>query len=535
MHLSATEIPDGARLDADVCVVGAGPAGIAVALELEARNLDAVLIEQGTADLRGEVHGVYPTLEKTRAGGFGGSAALWDAELADHMHGARHGRLSPSDFEPREGAEWSGWPFDAAELDSWYDRAAEICELVPAPAGTANPRGRLVDHVLGFSPASTFLETHRRRLVASRRVRVIEPATALSLSVDENRVAHALEVSTAPGQRIAVHARTFVLALGGIENARFLLLNDLGNEHDLVGRFFMDHPTAHCRLSAEPASDLAPYDVQVRAGRTVAIRALGLADDTRTGSGLGNSAMFIVPRLDRDERVVSAASQLLGRSRTNSARMGVLVRRVALAPDVLLFESYRRLSRRIPALAVADRVSARARLRNTLAVGTTSGWSQLRRRPTAFEVHHAFEQFPDYERRITLGERRDSLGRPVPKLGFFISDAEIASLERTQEIIRAELRDLGVGTLSTTRDLVAPHDIRESIHPSAHHHLGTTRMHVDPRRGVVDADGRLHAGRNIYVTGGSVFPTGGYVNPTLTIVALAARLGVHLADRLEGA
>ena len=62
-----------------------------------------------------------------------------------------------------------------------------------------------------------------------------------------------------------------------------------------------------------------------------------------------------------------------------------------------------------------------------------------------------------------------------------------------------------------------------------------TRMHVDPRRGVVDADGRLHAGRNIYVTGGSVFPTGGYVNPTLTIVALAARLGVHLADRLEGA
>jgi hypothetical protein len=326
--------------------------------------------------------------------------------------------------------------------------------VAPFPVETVGPRGRLSDHVLGFSPAATFLERHRRHLSESRRVRVIEPA-----------------------------------------------------------------------------ANLAPYDVQVHGGRIAAIRTLGLDEATRSSAGLGNGAMFIVPRMERDERVLSAASQLLGRSCGNGTGTRALVRRVAVAPDVLLFEFYRRLSRKIPALAVADRVSARARLRNTLAVGPSAGWSRLRHTPTSFDAHHVIEQFPDYERRITLGERRDSLGRAVPALRFFVSDAELDSLERTQEIIRAELAHLGVGALSTTRDLVGAGDIRESMHPSAHHHLGTTRMDANTKRGVVDPNGRLHGSGNVYVTGGSVFPTVGYVNPTLTIVALAARLGSHIADQ----
>jgi choline dehydrogenase-like flavoprotein len=61
--------------------------------------------------------------------------------------------------------------------------------------------------------------------------------------------------------------------------------------------------------------------------------------------------------------------------------------------------------------------------------------------------------------------------------------------------------------------------------------MGTTRMHADARKGVVDAQCRVHGTDNLYVAGSSVFPSGGYANPTLTLVALALRLADHLKGR----
>jgi choline dehydrogenase-like flavoprotein len=66
------------------------------------------------------------------------------------------------------------------------------------------------------------------------------------------------------------------------------------------------------------------------------------------------------------------------------------------------------------------------------------------------------------------------------------------------------------------------------------HHMGTTRMHVAPQHGVVDESSRVHGTTNLFVAGSSVFPSGGYANPTLTIVALALRLGDHLRRVVSG-
>jgi choline dehydrogenase-like flavoprotein len=62
--------------------------------------------------------------------------------------------------------------------------------------------------------------------------------------------------------------------------------------------------------------------------------------------------------------------------------------------------------------------------------------------------------------------------------------------------------------------------------------MGTTRMALDPRRGVVDQDCRVHGVENLYIAGSSVFPTCGFANPTLTIVELALRLVDHLKHTL---
>ena len=293
-----------------------------------------------------------------------------------------------------------------------------------------------------------------------------------------------------------MRARDFVLALGGVENARFLLLAGLGNAHDLVGRFFMDHPTVRCRL--DPAPDALPrlgaYDIR-RVNGQLRVTAFGLGEETLRREGLPNGGFFVVP---------AAGPRRLGD---------------------LAAAAHRRVARAVPALAPTTRLAARSALLNTLGVGPVSGWSRLRRPPSAFDVHHVLELWPERERRVELGSRRDELGRPVARLRWFVAEREREAHDRAEELVAGALDHAGLGKLETARQ------VGDEVHPTAHHHLGTTRMADDPHRGVVDADGRVHGVPNLYVTGGSVFPTAGYVNPTLTMVALASRLAAHLRGK----
>jgi choline dehydrogenase-like flavoprotein len=140
------------------------------------------------------------------------------------------------------------------------------------------------------------------------------------------------------------------------------------------------------------------------------------------------------------------------------------------------------------------------------------------------------EQAPNPDSRITLGNDRDRYGVPRPVLDWRMTSADLESIRRSEDLIAAELELAGFGRIERRLNEEDPPVVFEGNH----HHMGTTRMHPDPKRGVVDADGRVHGVRNLYVTGTSVFPTGGYINPTYTVVALAIRLGDHL-KALEGA
>ena len=194
--------------------------------------------------------------------------------------------------------------------------------------------------------------------------------------------------------------------------------------------------------------------------------------------------------------------------------------------DAIAIAAHRRLVRAAPALAPSLRLWRRSALLDTLGLGPVSGWSRFRRRSRAYDLYHVIEQAPDPERRVTLGSERDRFGLPLPRLRWFVGTRELESAERAEELLRAGLARHGL--LRTGRELAPEGDLLAAVHPSAHHHLGTTRMHAEERHGVVDADGRVHGLANLYVAGGSVFPTSGFVNPTLTIVALALRLGAHL-------
>jgi choline dehydrogenase-like flavoprotein len=155
-------------------------------------------------------------------------------------------------------------------------------------------------------------------------------------------------------------------------------------------------------------------------------------------------------------------------------------------------------------------------------------WSFLpnnHRRFQSFELIHQCEQAPHPANRVTLGSERDHLGLPRASVRTRWSEADVHSIRRLHEVLEGYFSASGLGhVLRRQTDQPDLHNAG-----GMHHHLGTTRMHPDERRGVVDLDCRVHGTANLYVASGSVFPTGGYANPNLTIAALAIRL----ADRVK--
>jgi choline dehydrogenase-like flavoprotein len=492
--VDARTVADGEAVEADVCVAGGGVAGLVTALELEAAGIRVALVEHGEELEDGEVEGAYPPLASMRAGGLGGTAAVWTSELAPGQLGARYAPLAPIDFEAREGVPWSGWPFDRSHLEPFYARAWELCGAGPFDEVAPAQNGDVADVAFGHGPRALFTREYPARVARSDSIRAFVGGTAAGVERIGEAIS-SLRVATGAGRSFTVRARAFVLTLGGVENARFLLLTGLGNAHDLVGRFFIDHPTARCRLDPSPDAlpRLGTYDIR-RVNGHLAVTAFGLSAETLRREGLPNGGFFVVPA-------------------RGARRLGDLAA-----------AAHRRVARAVPALAPTTRLTARSALLNTLGVGPVSGWSRLRRPPSAFDVHHVVELWPERERRVELGSRRDRLGRPVARVRWFVADRELEALDRTERLVADALEHAGLGRLTTARE------VGDELHPTAHHHLGTTRMADDPRQGVVDRDARVHGIPNLYVTGGSVFPTAGYVNPTLTMVALAARLAAHLRE-----
>ncbi len=152
-------------------------------------------------------------------------------------------------------------------------------------------------------------------------------------------------------------------------------------------------------------------------------------------------------------------------------------------------------------------------------------------RRTILRLRSAIEPVPNPDSRITLGEERDALGQRIVHMDWRLSEADKRTFQRSEELLGIELGRSGVGRLRNSLELEGS-EWPDGLLPGWHH-MGTTRMHSDPRQGVVDAKCKVHGMANLYVAGSSVFPTYGYVNPTLTIVALAIRLADHVKESLR--
>ena len=488
------------ELDADVCIVGAGPAGLTIARELARRHRRIVLLESGgrTPDPivqalnEGTMTGdAYNGPGPTRHRQAGGTAQAWNTWFGDEV-GAKYVPLDTVDFEARAWWPLSGWPFDRAHLEPHYARARACCGLEHEVDGgddresAERPRlalspGPLTTGLYQFGASRLFTEIHLAEVRRAPNVLLCLNATAVELERDAGtRGITRVRAAGVTGRALRVRATLFVLAAGGIENARLLLLADLGDDSGMVGRCFMEHPRdVSCRLvPADPwlLERCGLYDIHQDA-RGIVMGRLAFTDEARRREELAAMSITIqpLPPPPRWPAVEALRTRVLG---------------------------------------------PRTRLR--------SGWSRAPggyRRSPGLELLINLEQVPDPENRITLGRERDRFGLPKAAIHWRWRALDRQNLARIHAIVAAELERHGLGRVEVSAG--APVD------PNAHHHMGTTRMHRDPRRGVVDEHARVHGCSNLFVAGSSVFPTSGFANPTLTIVALALRLAEQLDKRLS--
>jgi choline dehydrogenase-like flavoprotein len=556
MRRDAREVPVGATIHTDVCIIGGGVVGIVLAREFARRSFGVCLVESGgvepdetTQELAGGKVVGEPTNDPitTRQRQFGGTANLWDSRLGNGVIGLRCGPLDAVDFERREGVPNSGWPFPKSHLDPYYERAQAVCGLGPyrynaaAWAGAEAPVLELDASTVGtsvwqFGPQAPFLEDYPAELDRSPNVTILLHANVTEVLANPAATAvTGVEVATLRGNTFRVSARTVVLAAGGLENPRLLLLSDsvarngLGNDRDLVGRYFMEHPfVLGGRLVPRDRSVFARsalFDVTRQKG-TVVMGKLSLAEDVLRREHLLNFCVLLLPTHGTHKpEAIDALKLLLTRALHGRLpdRAGTHLRDVINGLDFVGVSLLRKLTGRKKLFPYID-----------WGPGVTegAGWSHLPdtpRRYSAFDAWLLTEQPPLPENRITLGRERDALGCRTLEVHWHWDPTSRRSILRSEQLLADSVQRSGFGRFDIRLDGDEPF----LQYPAQHHHLGTTRMHVDPRHGVVDQHGCVHGLANLYMSGGSVFPTGGYINPTLTIVALALRLADHLVQHIE--
>lgn len=510
------ETPD--EFSVDLCIIGAGAAGITIAAEFLKTSTRVLLIESGSFALDGPTQALYDVensgisrspMITQRLRMFGGTTNHWDGRCA---------MLDPIDFESRPWVPNSGWPISHAAVAAFYPRAHDVCDLpstlqneeaartigLPAMPSRATS---IAFQTWQQSPPTRFGTKYRAPLENAGNVSVLLNAnvTRIVLSADRARVSH-VELTTLDGRRGRASAPRFVLACGGIENPRILLASlrqQLRPEStDIIGRYFMEH--LRTKYTAAPVGDDYLFRTLLHEYRTPKGRFLGglrIPEFVQRQLKIGNVGVMSYTEGGENSPTNSAvriASQLSkGKVPEN------------LGTDVL------------SVLSDINSILVNVRRRFLL-----PGGDSIEKALVAVVVES--EQAPNPDSRITLASETDALGMPKANVHWRLSESDLLTTRSAVKTFAEQLAAYFNVRIRIPEWLSSPLGDWEVQYRDVAHHMGTTRMSSDPSQGVVDTNCAMHAVPNLFIAGSSVFPTGGHVNPTLTIVALALRLADHL-------
>jgi len=528
-------LPGASTLHADVCLIGAGAAGITIARELAASPLQICLVEGGGLDYEeasqalyaGENAGSPVDFEAGRLRFLGGSTNHW---------GGRCAPLDEIDFRRREWIPHSGWPIGRDELDPYYVRAREVAGFTAPWLADARTLGEslkislpavnsewLRPFLWHYAPATqdagvwNWGVAYRKVLRDARNIRTLLHANFAGFASNDDRShVRGLTVKALGGASATVVARNYVLCCGGIENARLLLLaaeqggGGFGSRHDRVGRYFMQHSRGSSGLiqSAELMTRTQEQFNILRGADGISVEVgLTLAPEQQERQRLLNCGAVLQYLGDPDSGV-TAAQDIWRALKTGHWAPGMGEKLAQIGADLGAVTQ-----------SLAHRLSAGRSLALEGAAGVPSRSASI-----VLDI----EQAPDPDSRILLGGQRDALGLRRVKADWRIGQLERRTAAVFTRLIGAEFSRLEIGRCRPEPWLEDDRLPLADALKETYHYIGTTRMADDPTQGVTDRDCAVHGMRNLFVAGSSVFPTAGQANPTLTIVALALRLADHL-------
>ncbi len=509
MFADFQQVESHSELSADVCIVGGGAAGISIARELIGADCSVLLLESGGMSLNPEVQSLYKgtntrddfALDTTRLRFLGGTTNIWGGWCAP---------LDPLDFETRDWVPDSGWPISYNDLLPFYARAQQLCDLGAyryevadwpslAEAALALDPAKIEHKMWQVSSLTAFGRAYEEQLRLGTNLKVMLNATITRIVTDSSATrVTAVKVADLHGRRATVRASRFVIACGGIETPRLLLASKqispagVGNRYDLVGRYFMEHPhpdAGGILLTGDPNS----------------LRAYGFRDvaGERVVTAFGPS-----PAAQKRHRILNSSI----------AFNGSLMHGPSEGWDSLLKISRAREAGKWP----ENLGSHIARVLGDLGDVLREGYQHNDEGPIrGFQLIARTEVLPRRENRVTLSQDRDALDNNRARLDWNVSTLDRTTVATTMMLLAEELGRLNVARVRVN-DLLLQDDTRWSEGLSWFgHHMGTTRMHADPRRGVVNSDCRVHGISNLFIASSAVFPTCGFANPTLTILALS--------------
>jgi choline dehydrogenase-like flavoprotein len=485
--------------------------------------------------------------------------------------GVRYVPLDPIDFEKRDWLPHSGWPITKADLDPYYERAHAVgqsgrYDYEPSHWADAHAKpwdfagGRLGSHMFHFGLRDVFVHEYRQQIIEAQHLTLYLNAAVVELETDETgqQVTHA-RVKQFDGREQRFRARRFILAVGGLETPRLLLLSNrvhkrgLGNQHDLVGRFLMDHPLVRSGYFVPPdrgvLRKLGFYDTRWVDGKMVIAKPV-IREEVMRREQLMNTTAVLFPRVgdkgsDPLRWVFRRGPRFRSPAVASARELSMSLKRRQLPPglfrhllnlaggiDDMLFYWWRKNQ------AIVHHHCPCAHWKNRGVLHKYGldhgGWSHLPDIEQQFgciEMLHMTEQAPDPDNRVVLGDQLDGLGCRRIQLHWRWTDLDIRSARRAQEIYAEDLGRSGLGRFVMQRD----RDVPTILLPSVHHHMGTARMHSDPKQGVVDADNRIHGVSNTFIASSATFTTGGFANSTLTIMAFAIRVADQVKAELAAA
>jgi choline dehydrogenase-like flavoprotein len=537
MFLDGRRVDSGTTITTEVCIIGGGLAGLIVSRDLSSRKIESCVIESGgfepdddTRDLyRGESVGLpYSFADGCRSRYLGGSSNCWGGWCRP---------MDPFDYERRSWVAHSGWPFGSEELAPYYERAQTELQLGINNYDTdywtkAINRSDvrryplsgtdLKDGVSQFSGPLRAGKEFRPELQESTKIRVLLHANVTNIRADDTAsTVQEVDVQTLDGNKFHVRAKLFVLAAGGIENTRLLLVSNqqapagLGNGNDLVGRFFQDHPritSGWVHLRPEWQRNKL-YDNKFQ-----------YQNDAVAANGTRIAAQF-APTAAAQEKygILNARVALSSVFPGEYGAAGNAIRRLrrryegSESPDVTIAQDLRSIASE-PFQAVGF-VAARLFQPRFLIHGV--------------QMHATAEANPDPESRVTLSDETDRLNMRRIKVNWRIDSSVKRTFDTMFALIRDELHANNIARVELDSQIGDGDWPQTFEREGTWHHMGTTRMHDSPRSGVVDRNCLVHGMHNFYVAGSSIFPSGSSIYPTITLTALALRLSQHIASKMS--